>query len=404
MGVYEGDFKGEGVQQGGEFFHREPACGEMDDSVGEGAFFLFLREGFLPAGLGAGEAGFHVGEVPGNGFPFFFFEILGTEGEEDVVFLVNHFFGSGEGGGEPLLPLGRLADGGAGKAPFFQISQGVPDFIVHAPHDVGGAGEAVVHLQDGVEDVLFIVMEGNPAESCQFVHQVFSCVQSFPHFFQAACDGFVFQGKDGQGVAGDGAEGFVKAVGAVFPLQGGRGEAAQGFLYFGFGGGNFFRSGGAVEEGGVDVAESLHIPEGNAAFQKGLFCQGDFTGVHVFEMLHKVCPHLFQVFSGGKAADIFSDSGGSFIRCSFHGRSRFLLRRLGEGTAQGKAVGHEGGNHLSHVDVHHHGPFGNGHETAQGVEGCFFGNAGKSQFLHNRNEFRVFFHQVMYVFCKINDF
>ena len=77
---------------------------------------------------------------------------------------------------------------------------------------------------------------------------------------------------------------------------------------------------------------------------------------------------------------------------------------LGEGTAQGKAVGHEGGNHLSHVDVHHHGPFGNGHETAQGVEGCFFGNAGKSQFLHNRNEFRVFFHQVMYVFCKINDF
>ena len=159
-----------------------------------------------------------------------------------------------------------------------------------------------------------------------------------------------------------------------------------------------------MEEGGVDVAEPLHIPEGDAAFQKGLFCQGDFAGIHVFEVLYKVCPHLFQILSGGKAADIFSDSGGSFIRCSFLGRSRFLLRRLGEGTAQGKTVGQEGGNHFPHVNVHHHGSFGNGHETAQGVESRFFGNAGKPQLLHKGNKFRIFLHQIMDAFGEINDF
>ena len=260
-----------------------------------------------PDGIFLYEAGTIVVNLRTDPFPIFCAEILGAEGEEDVVFLVYHLFFAGENLLQCFRPF-RCVICMRNKA-----AQFVTYFIVYAPHHIVWSIDIIFGLEEGIEQIPFLAEM--LTEEPKFLqlglpchHRNLFCQKSVNHS-DVGEDGIVFQMQD-----------IERMAGLIHECYGGRVHT----LLF-----KSLLTCRAMKEGGMHVAHALDVPDRHAAADERLLRIHYFGSINVAEVFHKVFSYALQVFTFGEPPHItlqklFAGHRGIDFRSGFSLR-RFLF-------------------------------------------------------------------------------
>jgi hypothetical protein len=319
-------------------------------------------------------------------------EVLGAQGQKDVRLLVDHLVGTGEDLLGPLAPglvLPPCAEKGA------QLGT---DLVIDAPHHVRGAGVPVAHLEHGVEEVALLgVVNAQLGEGAQFVCGRWrSKCRAYAGYLCGDC--LVLEGEDVHGVTGEvGEEPRVEVARTL------RERAHDRFLRVG----DLLLAGGAVEEGGVDVAEALDVADLGAALNEALLGAGNLSGVDVAEVCDKVRAHVLEGLAGREASDIALkelraarlvepfDLGAERGACLRRLGGLLNARRLIANARNRKACVLERLDRAVQVDALDGAPLGNGHHAPHRVECCGLGDVREPDACHDLGKVRELLREVV---------
>ena len=403
--IHKGNFHRDRIQKRGQLFHGHVTAGHYDlaHRIEDCGNLPALRS--LPAFLFHAEAQVVILLVVVDAVPFLLCEVHRADWEQDVLLLVDHFLGPGQHGVQPGAPFCAVI------AFFCKRPKLIANLVVHRPHHIGGTGDAVSHLQQGIEQIaLFGIMDRKLTNRrdksfisallkfCEQIgkRRVFFCqrvqrMSGDPLHLGGSCI-LIRVVLFGEGVP------FRQLLLRLFPQE--------GSLYFLFRIGDFFLGGSAVEQGGVDVTEPLHFRKRRSLFHEFLLRLHDFGCLYITKLTDEVRPDILQVFTFAKPFQIDLELFGAafgrivcFLRRRL--RRRSYIRHL---TDKLKAFAHQGDYDIHHRDILHLRAFGNRHDLADGVQHGLFGDLGKPEPCHDLDQLRVFLCQFIDGFIQIKFF
>ena len=400
--IHKGNFHRDRIQKRGQLFHGHVTAGHYDlaHRIEDCGNLPALRS--LPAFLFHAEAQVVILLVVVDAVPFLLCEVHRADWEQDVLLLVDHFLGPGQHGVQPGAPFCAVI------AFFCKRPKLIANLVVHRPHHIGGTGDAVFHLQQGIEHIaLFGIMDRKLTNrrDKRFIlallksgkqigkRVVFFCqrVQRMPGYcLQFGGAGVLIRVVlFGEGVS------FRQLFMRLFTKEGG--------LYFLFRIGDFLLSGCAVEQGGVDVAEPLHFRKRCSLFHELLFRLHDLRCFDLTKLTDEVRSDILQVFTFAKPFQIDLELFGAvFGRIVCFLRRRLRRRRhIRHLTDKLEAFAHQGFHDIHHRDILHLRAFGNRHDLADGVQHGLFNDLGKTEPCHDLDQLRVFLCQFIDSFIQI---
>jgi hypothetical protein len=142
--------------------------------------------------------------------------------------------------------------------------------------------------------------------------------------------------------------------------------------------GDLFLARRAVEEGGVDVAQTLHLGDRRAALNQLLLRAGDLRRVDALKVRDKILPHGLEIIPAAESAYIFSEKRSAIIPARSGGRGLFHRRALHRKAGALKRL-----NNAGKRDAPHGSTLGNGHEPSDRVQNFRLRNVRKAERAEN---------------------
>ena len=286
----------------------------------------------------------------------------------------------------------------------------IANLVVHRPHHIGGTGDAVFHLQQGIEHIaLFGIMDRKITNrrDKRFIlallksgkqigkRVVFFCqrVQRMPGYcLQFGGAGVLIRVVlFGEGVS------LRQLLMRLFSQEGG--------FDFLFCIGYFLLGCRAMEQGGVDVAEPLHFRKRCSLFHELLFRLHDLRCLDVAKLTDEVRPYSLQFFAFAQpfqiGLELFGAACGRIVHICFLRTSLRRRRHVRHLTDKLEAFAHQGCHDIHHRDILHLRAFGNRHDLADGVQHGLFNDLGKTEPCHDLDQLRVFLCQFIDSFIQI---
>ena len=161
----------------------------------------------------------------------------------------------------------------------------------------------------------------------------------------------------------------------------------------------------AMEQGGVDVAESLHFRKRRSLFHEFLLCPHDLRCLDVAKLTDEVRPYSLQFFAFAQpfqiGLELFGAACGGIVHLYLVHTCLRRRRHIRHLTDKIEAFAHQGCHDINHRDILHLRAFGNRHDLADGVQHGLFNDLGKTESCHDLDQLRVFLCQFIDSFIQI---